>query len=328
LRFDGLVARGSKGSSQAPLPTWVCDLFKIGRWLGGEPHDGKVRILCVALPSLDYAAALIATGVVLERLERSSCGREGWDVHLGQVLALPAGSPVFLRRGDRVLDGRLLGVELVGGSRYIRVQVGNADGGGTCHLVPLDAAHRIALAPQGRTLPKAQKGRRVNGPSEFLQAVLGQAIAAQHWAERRHEVVVIGSRSRVRSELEEVWLESPALESAGVRGSLMDFVRPRDFCPKREGFASRLLSARPGVLDRPFLPPSAAVVLDGASSFLRARAISPARHTVVLLGRGEARFDDALDVLERDLAARGEALESPAVRSLGVEVMGFSLVKS
>ena len=288
------------GGGLIPLPQWAIDIWEIGRQLGELDLADSVQVTALALPRLEYAAGIAAAGVTSTRLNRHEWSDEETKQHLERIASLPLESPVFLRRGNRVLNGIFMGVDALhdGNAQLLRVQVENAEGGSTRHLVPARDAQRILVAPTYARLPKRQKGRRAGKFSRFISEWYGKESAKTHIERRRVDVVVLGARTRVLRELSEDFLALRSGEHTR-KGSLSELIRPLDLMPKREGYASRILSARPAAATSSWLPADCVMIFDGASAFMRARPLSVDRSTLVLLSRGEPRFYDAVDVLDR-----------------------------
>ena len=312
-------------SGVSGVPPWAWDLAVLGSWLGEWGPREVIPVVVVGLPGLPFASGLVAAGVVTTRAKVPRGGAGDPDDHWDQIVSLDPGSPVYLRLGSRVLDGIVQGSRRIAGEIRVAIEVENEKGGRTTRLIPLRGIQDVKVAPHPVTLPARQKGKKLPGVSPFVKAWFGLELGRSHVQDRRTNVIIVGSRARISRELSDRSLLFHHNGSGEIRGTLGEILRPRDSTPKREGFASRLLSARNSATEKPWLPRESVLVFDGAAAFLRARPRLMNRPTMVVLARGEARFSDALEVLHQVAARSNQPLAPPVPRSAAIEMFSVSI---
>ena len=109
---------------QIELPDWCYYCLKLGAVMACVSSSDRRLVLALAVPTRAYVAALISTGLVIERLDKETEAGPVED-HIEMLRGLEKGTPVIIHEDTKKIKGILVGVKdnFYGGKPFVGVQV-------------------------------------------------------------------------------------------------------------------------------------------------------------------------------------------------------------
>ena len=306
------------------IPTWARYFLDTGA--AAAVAAGPRLVLCLAVPSRSYAAALAACGIVTTRaslpVEQSSPAK-----HFELICNLPEETPVSLLSGRKKLKGLFIGCADHQGMKYAQIMVNQKSAGGGSYLIPEAGALRVDVLPAGPiNLPKRQGGRSIPQVADFTRHILGNR-QAQIFAELpRLECLIVGRVNVLRREIMDTAFATSSDRTAYHEGRLQDLLQVHRFLNGTEPYRSDIcrVNGQAPVFANDGVIPSF-VIFDGATGFIRWRDHLRDSNWIVILDRTDARFHEAAQVLNQAYLSRidDNGLVNLSSPPAGVEVMSF-----
>lgn len=292
LTMDALVRLGTQvDGSWAPLPRWAQWMVELGGALGRRSQSRPRMVVILAVPTRDFASALISLGVVVQRATDPGHSLSLEQHFLRLATTLP-GAPVNLQWGDRVLEGVLGGIRDLGAGRgeVVSVRITNQDGGNESRLVPKHECYRVQFADEEHDLGEKKKAHRAKGLSSFVEECVGPATATRLTQRARTDCLLYGTRSLLSVEL----TQQPFLTPGGASGTLLEIVRAKPLVGV--GLPHRMCLF-PSTKHEPTQGPEVPImVFDGARPFLSGWKRATRTSCVAALDRTEPRFAEAVEL--------------------------------
>jgi hypothetical protein len=312
------------GDGWVELPTWARYFLDAGA--AAAAAVGSRLVLCLAVPSRSYVAALAACGIVTTRasLPAEQSSPAG---HFELICNLPEETPVSLLSGRKKLRGLFIGCDDHQGMKYARIMVNQKSAGGGSYLIPEAGALRIEVLPAGPiNLPKKQGGRSIPPVADFVRHILGDRQAQGIARQPRLECLIVGRVNVLRREIMETEFATSNDRTVYHEGRLQDLLQAHRFLNGSEHYRSdicRVNGRAPVFANNGAIPPF--VIFDGATGFIRWRDQLRDSNWIVILDKTDARFREAAQVLNQAYLSRIDDnglvnLPSPPA---GVEVMSF-----
>lgn len=300
------------------LPTWTSLPVKVGSHLGDLPPDSEAVFVAI-VPDRRFFAVVCAASYV-SATSHDLLDTEGAHEYYQDLCALPSGTPVTLRRKDRIYYGYLKQKK----GDWIGVQVEGEEGGSTERLIPPGRSSRIGmLDDEVDSLPSNQRGRQLRGNREFVDAVLPDIDPLGFLSRSSHDCMIIGLLRRLR---EEVSTEGFAVEREGeiISGCLQDILRIRQLGGKYENYRCTL-HKRSGDESPDTDNPPGLIIYDGALAFLKWRHIESPSIRLAILDPHDPAFPHATEALHQDARMRGDDIDPSPLGSVpaGVEILGY-----
>jgi hypothetical protein len=316
------------------LPGWGQFFLKLGEITAASLSDaGSRRITGIAVPTRNFAAALVSAGIVSKRSALAINGPNS-EEHFRLLWRLPIGTHVTLLcqdKGENIRCRGILnsfGVHEVDGSPRIGVQVHRRDAGGATHFVSARDSLRIELlSKQPRELPGRQAGRRIAPISAFARHFFNGRQADSIPLHSCLECVLVGRKSLLREEITDTRFAANSGDDRFEQGTLQDVLRLGEFMSEGKTFRSDVVSAsgRSGVaLADSGEPPI--IVFDGSAGFLKFRDHWRNASWIVILDRTELGFEQAADLFNQEfLKARPNVTDQFGTLNIpaGVELLSY-----
>jgi hypothetical protein len=246
------------------------------------------------------------------------------EAELQRFRKLPRGTAVVVRDGSTRSKGSFIGCEVRDGKEGVAINRGSYK-----HWLPLEQCSRVeVVSDEVQGQPVTGHGRRIVARRGFLEVILGRVDPLEFSVHSRLECVLLGRLNFLRSEICGFDLAVPSdADRKFEKGALQDVLKVRRFAGSLQSFRTSVLPAdRPApawVADR---ETPAVAIFDGALGFLKGRDRWRRAAWVVVLDRTEARFDEAVEILNLDYTrdhvddtAAAEVEPPPP----GVEVMWY-----
>jgi len=286
---------------------------------------GSRFVLCLAVPSRSYAAALTACGIVATRAALP-VHQASPTKHFELICNLPVNTAVTLLDGDRKITGVFDGCTDYHGTRCARIMVQRR--GGRSHLIREADALRVKIVPDGPVkLPeRKQVGRHVSSATPFARHLLGSNLSRNFVRQPQLECVIAGQINALRREIVETKFAVSSNSKIYHAGSLQDILQVRKFLNVGDPYKSdicRMNRRTPAFARDGVNPPYA--IFDGAGGFIRWRNQLRDSHWIVILDLTDARFKEAAEVLNQAYSTRADDSDLPHLppAPAGVEVMSF-----
>lgn len=251
------------------VPAWARYFLNIGAAMAA-PAAMDRSVLCLAVPSRSYAAALTACGIVTARaaqpVEQASPAE-----HFEMICNLPIDTPVSLLKGDKKLKGVFNGCTDYKEMKCALIMVQQKSVGGASYLIREADALQVGVLPFGPVnLPKRQSGRLVPSVAPFVRNILGNGRALDFVRQSRLECVLTGRINTLRREIVETEFAVFSDSATYHAGSLQDLLQVRKFLNVGESHRSdicRVNGKAPAFDKDGIVPPF--VIFDGATGFIR-----------------------------------------------------------
>ncbi len=322
-----LRINGGAGGNQT-LPIWASFLLEVGLTSGSYEQGDLRTITVLALPTRLFASVLVSGGLVLARSVRSPkhhhSGRFEW------LAQMQSGTEVFLDIKSRRIRGVLQGSVLMRGKQWLKVVLDSPHESAATHFIDDGDAQRISIphpandVANSRTASRSVIQRRV-----FLRELVGREALISLARESRTDVVVVGSRNKLRHESFDFRLAvSSGQNGEIIGGRLSDILRVEGILPADHPYRTRIISTVSGTRGESSSNEPFSVVFDGASPFLRWRHLWPSSQWVVVLDRTDSQCDAAASAINTLYARRGdgEPIRFPALNiPYGLEATSFTV---
>lgn len=287
------------------MPTWAEWMRATGALAAQHRGDGRL-VIVVSLPSRCFAAVFVLLGIIEHTYERGPDAAEHW----ASLKDLPSGTWVrHLDRGKYYSCSKIMHIFERDGEEWLQLTGGLAKRHDKC----LD----VQPLAEGD-----QPFNRRNAPREheFLAQVLPGVDSRAFCASSTPLALAIGSKATLGLESEEVALPVRGRVSGGTAA---DLVRPRQ--QPGSPYRTDLVSAIADDLPARAKQRVPVAVLDGAIAALNWRHEVRANAVVVLLDRGVASSEAAVEAMNVDLAV---SVSDADIHSLtpvpkGVELLAF-----
>lgn len=280
----------------AALPAWLSFFLELGQQVA-VTHDEGSRTCAVVIPPVrSFAAAFAATGAVLG-VARAADSIPDLDAHFSGLCDLPKGTPLVVKKGDRIYAAASRGAVELDGGVYLKVEY---EHDGVTHFVPRGECHRVQVGGGGkRSLPKTGQRGRSRGVAA-IEGILGDR-ASEFLSMPSVDAVLIGQVSLLVEELMGV-----AVRPVGHGDSvpLAALLRAGRFLPDGGISRSLVLSDRTGEFEMPVDDTPHVVVFDGARALSRYRSTFPASSWIAVLDRCSTALHEGVDVANEEFAVR------------------------
>ncbi len=336
-----------RDETQVELPEWCYGYLELGAILAYASPPSRRLVLGLAVPTRAYVAALIGTGLVIDRLgERKRVGSE--ENHIEVLRGVKRGTPVIIHEDAKKVKGLFMGVQdnFHDGKTFIGVQVqeGNSKAGALLRWFPPNLAGSIAVIERASAkplkLPKEAKSEELVTNQVFASYFLSLNALRTIAEESRTECIVVGQVNLLRQETVDTVLavetDQETVDSANksspitrprhlVKGCLQDVFRMQRFCRNDETYRSKIIT--PTGIEQNIAKGKEAptVIFDGAMGFLKLRHLWPKSDFVAILDRTDPHYDDAVNLINQDFVNRVDEAEIQykAPLPLGVEATSY-----
>ena len=332
------------------LPNWCYSYLHVGAAIPCASPSDRRLVLALALPTRAYASALIATGLVIGRLNNEA-GAQSEEEHIEMLRGLETGTPVIIHDDMTKTRGLFMGVKdnYYDGKTYVgvRVQEPTDKAGELIRWLPQRSAKKVAVLEASTAgtlrLPRGSKSVALVKNQAFVSHFLSLNAQRVIATKSHTDCIIVGQVNLFRQEALETVLgvrregcragKDRFERTHGLvgvltrfaRGRLQDVVRVHRFCRNEEPFRSKIVPSTGtdpiGVEDREGLT----VLFDGAAGFLRWRHHWPKAHSVLLLERTDPYFIDAVNLINQGFVNRVDEGESQYVAHLpaGAEATAY-----
>jgi hypothetical protein len=282
------------------IPWWCNAYSKLGAVVARHNSQERRLIVALVVPTRAYAAAFIATGLIIRRAS-VAVEKVGPDDHFAMLRNLPPGAAVTYRdvKDDKIRDGIFVGYQETAYSPVIGVRKNNDH---CIDWLPLHMSMRVQPSTKEITkLPKNQKGRPILGEDTLLGISLNGMDIFDYCTASRLECVLVGNKKVLCYELEQTSFAVRKEEKPFSQGRLQDILRVRELLSDGGGYKTSLISDRVKQIsvtksdDKPFV-----TLFDGAAGFLRWRDYWRGSSWLVVLDRTESGFEEAVAALNRE----------------------------
>ena len=304
------------------LPEWAYFFMRLGYQLGTISNDNCRVVTGLAVPTRVFACSLVATGVVLARVDNANSTN---TMQLHYIRSLKPGTPVYVRTDNNKRHRGIVErfVEFKG-KQYISIRTTQS----MVRSFPIDGyASRITVADRDVNLPKHQQsGYSVEAPGKLLQCCLGEELAEAYILDSSFEALLIGKKSVIEYEVSGVFLSCKKSDkSAGVTGCLQEILRVRQFSGANKSYRTQCVSSLNITPEKEIgkqVPPI--VIFDGAVAYIKLGHKWRSAHQIVLLDRTERQFVDAIELLNQNYAYRlAGVAKLPVKIPNGIEMMVY-----
>ncbi len=274
-----------------------------------------------ALPVLDRAAVLIATGLVCERA-KVPVVNEGNQERFNRLRTLPCRTPVRVLRKGRLYVGEIADEPEHANFETIPVLFSMDEKKRRKELFLCTARNCMQVEPtnEGSQAKERQRGMRIIDAPNFALRVLHGPSVESLCLGSRLEYAIVGVRARILAEANtEMTCASPTRTPEA--GDLADLLRLKEGARDFRGMVVSTTVKEPKI---PAQPPHL-VIYDGANAFLKFRDRFEHCHQVALLDRSEPRFMDAVYELNRLYLRRSGDCPPQLIKGspAGIDHIGF-----
>lgn len=313
------------GREYRPFPEWARFFFTLGTVFGKQEWNGRL-VAGLALPVRDYAAVLLATGIIVRSAQASNSNSEIL-AHFQELCSLDIGTALIYRRGNRKYKADFAGVDETGVEKRIKIRVQSEkgkQGRNLTHILTPALAQTVSIAPRPfSSLPQSQKGRTIQAQTGFLSTVLGTENVQRFVSQSHLNCLMIGPAKSLEAESTGTLLATRNQDGKLVESTLQEVLRVRRLVSSDGTYRSEISTSKRKVetSEKPDF-----VVFDGATGFRKWRDTLRNSHWIVLLSRTDSDFKDAVDLLNQEYLMHGSSIvKSNAMPDLppGVEAMFF-----
>lgn len=295
------------------LPNWCNFFIKLGHCVAKHENKNSRLVVALALPTRSYAAALIASGIILERAYSFNLDNKD---RFAELCKLPIGTSICYNRKGELL--RAIHEGFIPELNRIKIRTESKPKGGLSYLIDYDEAYTISIANQ-KWKPNLKKGPHLQkNDSNFLSRIVDKKIAYRYSTNSNLECIIIGNKVALRQEI-----SSQAIKSQESLGSFQDILQIRSFVTsKGASYHTDILSGkRNKTMKGDF---SGIVIFDGANAFLKSRDYWLKSHNIVLLDRTEPHFQEAVDVINQNYYSRFDDVSLELIAPpFGVELIAY-----
>lgn len=318
------------GNEWVETPAWARYFFNAAAACASAESApsvaGSRSILCLAVPSRSFAAAMAACGIVITRAALPS-EQPSAKKHFELICSLPEKTPVSLLNGRKKLKGLFDGCDDHLGLKVARIMVNQKSAGGGSYLIPEAGALRVEVLPVGTVnLPKRQKGRPIPQATDLARYILVNEQALAFARQPLLECLIVGRVNILRREITETEFAVSSDRILYHEGRLQDILQVRRLLNGNAPYRTDIyrVNGKPPVFASEGVNPTF-VIFDGATGLIRWRDHVRDSNWIVILDKTDARFREAAEVLNQAYLNRIDDnllvnLPSPPA---GVEVMSF-----
>ena len=318
-----------------PLPSWSKFYLQLGAAVAQADNAQRTLVTALAVPTRSYAAILAAAGAIISKAKTADAKRQDSPAaHFEMLSSLPAGTAVILRKSEKAVKGILVGTKDVknDGTAMIGVQTQSEKGGSLTEWMPVESSPKVQVSSTTWTrLPaNLEKSGDVNtSRSEFIAQVFQGADLWTFVTKTTLDCVILGSVGSLVQEATETKLSVGSRGQEASAGTLRDILRIRRLhSHNEEAFRSDILPVN--LRNHPMLSEELSphlVIFDGAVGFLKWRHKWSPCNWVVILDRTEARFREAVQIVNEEYLSRISDVELrlPEPPPLSVELAAFTV---
>ena len=298
----------SPSGSWIPLPDWAQFLLEVG---STAARTRGTWSWVVSLPTRSYAAVLIATGFVIATAREGGSSRGG-AAWFRQLAALPKGTSVTIRDGERLTKAVFDGVRTENGNKYLVLQARSET-----RLIPVGECVRVT--PR-RSTASASTGTIRLADRTFLKPLLNRVEPLDFMRRSKLQCLICGGVNDVRAESLDATFAALS-GSTAIRGRLQSVIRIARLVGQQGHFRSDLVAAGETYDDN--LGQPAVVIHNGADAYVR-RARFDNVPEIALIGRSDRQMETALSlVLTAYSQRRGDLQVLAPPPSTGIDQIVF-----
>ena len=312
--------------------SWALDLVCLGRMFAAATCESPLTF-ALSLPTLDFAAPLLAAGFVAERAQRvveEGPGSNASVTENGQLFrrlcALPAATPVLLRMtSGKTVHAAFERVEHVGGEPWAVIRFERTTKGAGSDFINKAQAHRVIFVVG----LKEEATEKEIGKVAKVRLDLAEAFVASDLALRElllrsvPECALIGVVKKLSGELCLAKFRAHSRNGSSKTGALQNVVRAANLVGAHDVHQTRLFSLRAKSEQTRQWNPRLAVFC-GSSAYLYQAAHFPSAHHAVLLSPTDYNFDAAVHALNEAYFRKSAEISSDEwTVPKGATAMGF-----
>jgi hypothetical protein len=278
------------------LPSWAKFYINLGKvFYDNLPTNAKARVV-ITLPTRSYAGVFIAYGAVLSSIS-DLVDDKTINEHFQKLKRLEVGTSVIYRKLSRTYRGIYSGTEMVKGEERIKITIQEKNAGSLTEILNHKQSLSVQVAAdKNYKLPKNPKGKE-NSISNFLKIGhrgynYNRLLTLSH-----SQFYYIGSKKWVKDEAIDTQLAVyDSNNNEYIQGNLHELLRMKEFMGEQDSYQAHLLSSRSAShkFDLKNAAPSTFTIFDGATSYLRWRDEFKFTHSILILDRTEAQFENAI----------------------------------
>lgn len=279
-------------------------------------------MVAVAVPTRAFAAVFITLGAVLSR-SREPVVSDNLNGHFAQLCQLPPNSKVWVIQGQKRHKGIVLGLDNLNGQLFVKIQLTTGDSL-TTYIGEQNAA-AVETDQWDGDLPGAEKGKRIVRRAGFIEAAFAGHDPRDFATRSRVDAVIVGSASRLRSEIADTSISARLPNGRLVHGTFQDLLRSRRLAPT-QSFRSDIVSDTAPDFKAVPSGGTCTAIFDGARPFIKWHDVVHAASQVVVLDRTGHSFQDAVDIVNQQYLRRvGDILDFQRIPDIpwGMEVMAY-----
>lgn len=327
------------GNHREPLPEWGWYFISLGMDAANMRSKDKNLVIAAAIPTRAYAAVLVSLGIVYIGLTEN-------DVNIADEWSkVSHGTSVIIQEGTKRLRGDFCGTRRFSEDNKLRVGVHISSRKGeqlTRWFLPERCA--VSSLPSGATLffPDSSENEIVKN-QRFIAGLIRQENMRTLITKSYLRCLIVGHLNALRTEIRDsTFAVGPEYYKAGqgelspnggiayekpdfVEGTFQDILRVRRFLGSDQAY---MMDIFPVEARAPYESnedcDNTVIVFDGAAGFLKWRKYWPDKAKVVLLDWTDSHFEEAVQLVNTEYAARAGvpvnySIDSPA----GIEAIAF-----
>ncbi|BDA71630.1 hypothetical protein CAL7716_057960 [Calothrix sp. PCC 7716] len=321
----------SENNQLIALPDWGIFFIKIGRWVAEEANQKYQHVIALSIPARNYAASLVALGVVLAKSANYSRNISN-QAKFDKFCNLREGRRVAFCSNNEWIEACFDGVCREYQEPRIRIRVksdtvtnrrnqqGKPD---TTHFISKENINNVTLISNRNNVNNIPvniaKPIVVN---KFLSCCLKNNCGIHFYTKAQLDCHIIGNIKELEDEITKASFACRLSSNRFEKGTLQDVLRVRNFLSSdtyayRTEIISSFSNTLPEVSKKPFVS-----IFDGALGFTKWRDDYPNCHQIVLLERTEKRFNDAATIINSEYINRinTETIQNFPLPPIGVEI--------
>ncbi len=293
------------------FPSWALFFISLGVAYADNIQSDHTIHLAVLTPVHNYAAMLIALGVVQHRAQQ----QHNAEAYFTELASCPIDTPVFLYSGNRRKKGLLKGVRC---SRLL-VQTQNERGGNLTEFISASNSTSIIIREDQNTnkLPKTNNGYRMDSVPEIWQPFSDQSL----YGPSRMDINIIGNKNTIQTEA-----STPVKITRGqlsAIGTIQELLALQGISPSPTIYHGRFVSNTVRK-HRGRSPKQAVTLFSDASSYTKAAADFSNFNSIAILNRLAPRCMEATYMFNSFYAGRtGDKVALSVRPPVGVEFLMF-----
>lgn len=329
IPVERLCIRSPHGT-ETRFGAWAFDMLRLGQSISEFDATPPIT-LALSLPAGAFAGPLIAAGYIVGRsIGPSQSAGTGDDVDPEKVqlfrdlCALPQGTPVRLRKGNKAVRSVFDGIKVDYGREWAIIRFQRESKGSGRELIDEAQVDRVLFARESRVSQvERQLGRETSVDLGLARAFLSDdAVLRRHFFRLSADCALIGRVNRLTGEILSE-LRAYAYGGKVIDGTLQDVLRVSRFLPAMESSRGKIFKENGEHRALKRYSPSLAVFCT-ASAYINVSPSVPAAHHAALLTPTERHFNDALDALNHGFLSKLKEISSDGWRvPNGVLAMAF-----